>query len=130
MTGHTTKILLQTTIPITDDDWSIARFSQLAACLQGIRDNSDHRRFDVTMRDRSALGTPDPILSTLDRQPFDELWLLAVDDSSGLTREDCEGISRFWLAGGGLLVARDHMDLGSSVCGLGAIGSRHMRTRG
>lgn len=77
------------------------------------------------MRDRSAPGLPDPILSTLDRQSFDELWLFAVDEGSGLTREDCEGISRFWLNGGGLLVARDHMDLGSSVCGLGAIGQAH-----
>jgi hypothetical protein len=119
------KILLQTTIPTTEDDWSIARFGQLAACLRGLRDNSDHPRFDVTMRDRDALGTPDSILSTLDRQPFEELWLFAVDEGSGLTREDCEGISRFWLNGGGLLVARDHMDLGSSVCGLGTIGQAH-----
>jgi hypothetical protein len=125
MDRHRTKILLQTTIPTTEDDWSIARFGQLAACLQRLGDNSDHRRFDVSMRDRDALGRPDPILSTLERQPFDELWLFAVDEGSGLTREDCEGISRFWLNGGGLLVARDHMDLGSSVCGLGAIGQAH-----
>jgi hypothetical protein len=118
MARHITKILLQTTIPTTEDDWSIARFGQLAACLR-------ERRFDVTMRDRGALGAPDPILSTLDRQPFDQLWLFAVDEGSGLTREDCEGISRFWRAGGGLLVARDHMDLGSSVCGLDAIGQAH-----
>jgi hypothetical protein len=118
------KILLQTTIPTTEDDWSIARFSQLAACLRGLRDNSD-QRFEVTVRDRSAPGTPDPILSTLDRQPFDELWLFAVDEGAGLSREDCAGISRFWMAGGGLLVARDHMDLGSSVCGLRAIGEAH-----
>jgi hypothetical protein len=125
MARHTMKILLQTTIPTTEDDWSIARFSRLAACLRGLRDNSDQRSFEVTVRDRSAPGTPDPILSTLDRQPFDELWLFAVDEGSGLTREDCEGISRFWLNGVGLLVARDHMDLGSSVCGLGAIGQAH-----
>ena len=121
----TMKILLQTTIPTTKDDWSIARFSQLAACLSGLRDNSNQRRFEVTVRDRNAPGAPDPILSTLDRQPFDELWLFAVDEGSGLTPEDCEGISRFWLDGGGLLVARDHMDLGSSVCGLRAIGGAH-----
>jgi hypothetical protein len=125
MTRDKVRILLQTTIPTIEDDWSIARFSQLAACLRGLRDNSDHRRFDVTMRDRDALGAPDPILSMLDRQPFDELWLFAVDEGSALTREDCQGISRFWLNGGGLLVARDHMDLGSSVCGLGALGQAH-----
>jgi hypothetical protein len=118
------KILLQTTIPATEDDWSIARFSQIAACLKGLRDNSD-QPFEVTLRDRSTPGTPDPILSTLDRQPFDQLWLFAVDEGVGLSLEDCTGISRFWMAGGGLLVARDHMDLGSSVCGLGAIGEAH-----
>jgi hypothetical protein len=125
MARRTTKILLQTTIPTTEDDWSIARFGQLAACLRRVRDNSDHRRFDVVMRDRGELVRPDPILSTLDLQPFDELWLFAVDEGSGLRREDCEGISRFWSNGGGLLVARDHMDLGSSVCGLGALGQAH-----
>jgi hypothetical protein len=125
MAGHTMKILLQTTIPTTEDDWSIVRFGQLAAYLRGLRDNSDHQRFEVIMRDRDPIGRPDAILSTLDRQGFDELWLFAVDEGSGLTREDCEGISRFWLDGGGLLVARDHMDLGSSVCGLGAIGWAH-----
>jgi hypothetical protein len=119
------RILLQTTIPTTANDWSIARFSHLAAWLRSGGNDSDARRFEVVMRDRSAPGLPDPVLSALDRQSFDELWLFAVDEGSGLTREDCEGISRFWLAGGGLLVARDHMDLGSSVCGLGAIGQAH-----
>jgi hypothetical protein len=119
------KILLQTTIPTTADDWSIARFSQLAARLRALRDGSDDRQVEVVMRDRAAGDTPDPILSTLDRQPFDELWLFAVDVGSGLSPEDCEGISRFWSNGGGLLVARDHMDLGSSVCGLGAVGQAH-----
>src|SRR5271170_2758004 len=125
MVRHTMKILLQTTIPTTEDDWAIARFSELAACLRDLRDNSDRRRFEVTVRDRSAPGTADPILSTLDRQPFDELWLFAVDEGAGLSCENCEGISKFWMAGGGLLVARDHMNLGCSVCGLGAIGEAH-----
>jgi hypothetical protein len=125
MARDVTKILLQTTIPTTENDWSIARFGQLAAYLRRLSDSSDNRAFEVTMRDRNAPGAPDPILSTLDRQPFDELWLFAVDEGSGLTLEDCQGISRFWLDGGGLLVARDHMDLGSSVCGLGAIGRAH-----
>jgi hypothetical protein len=130
MTTPTVKVLLQTTIPATEDDWSIARFGQLAACLRRLRNNSDRRGFEVTMRDRTPLGTPDPILSTLDRLSFDELWLFAVDEGAGLTPEDCEGISRFWSGGGGLLVARDHMDLGSSVCGLGAIGqAQHFHTK-
>jgi hypothetical protein len=125
MTRDATRILLQTTIPTSEDDWSITRFGRLAAHLRQLRDESNHRRFDVVLRDRGALGAPDPVLSTLDQQPFDELWLFAVDEGAGLTCEDCEGISRFWSNGGGLLVARDHMDLGSSVCGLGSIGQAH-----
>jgi hypothetical protein len=35
-------------------------------------------------RDRTAPGSPDPILSTIDRSDFDELWLFAVDTGDGL----------------------------------------------
>jgi hypothetical protein len=42
-----------------------------------------------------------------------------------LTPEDCEGIARYRRAGGGLLVTRDHMDLGCSVCTLGGVGEAH-----
>jgi hypothetical protein len=58
------KILLQTTIPTTANDWSIARFSRLAACLRGLGDTDD-RAFEVITRDRDTLDAPDPILSTL-----------------------------------------------------------------
>src|SRR5262249_8128374 len=68
---------------------------------------------------------PDSVLSTLDRSDFDQLWLFAVDTGDGLTVEDCDGISRFREAGGGLMVTRDHMDLGSSVCTLGGVGAAH-----
>jgi hypothetical protein len=52
---------------------------------------------------------------------------LTIDQSSwdGLTPEDCAAISRFRGRGGGLLVTRDHMDLGSSVCALGGVGKAH-----
>jgi hypothetical protein len=33
-----TKVLLQTTIPFTDDDWHIGRFSLLRAYPAGLRD--------------------------------------------------------------------------------------------
>jgi hypothetical protein len=120
-----TKILLQTTIPPTEDDWSIARFSRLAALLRDARDESGQTLYEVTARDRDPPGKPDSVLSTIDQSDFDELWLFAVDTGNGLTEEDCAAISRFRRNGGGLLVTRDHMDLGSSVCTLGGVGKAH-----
>src|SRR5207244_2362483 len=55
----------------------------------------------------------------------DQLWLFAVDTGDGLTSEDCAAITRFRRKGGGLLVTRDHMDLGSSLCTLGGVGQAH-----
>ncbi len=119
------KILLQTTIPTADDDWSIARFSRLGALLREQRDEQGQPLYDVTMRDRDATGQPDSVLSTLDQSDFDALWLFAVDVGDGLTSKDCEAISRFRRRGRGLLVTRDHMDLGSSLCTLGGVGQAH-----
>ena len=119
------KVLLQTTIVTTEDDWSIARFSRLGAFLRDQRDSDGRPVFEVTMRDRERPGTPDPVLAALDKSDFDQMWLFAVDVGDGLTTQDCEGISRFRRNGGGLLVTRDHMDLGSSVCTLGGVGKAH-----
>jgi hypothetical protein len=119
------KILLQTTIPATVDDWSIARFSSLAAFLRAQRDRDGSPLFTVTARDRDLPGAPDAVLSRLDQGDFDQVWLFAVDTGDGLTVEDCEAISRFRAGGGGLLVTRDHMDLGSSICNLGGVGKAH-----
>lgn len=119
------RILLQTTIPTTEDDWSIARFSRLAALLREQRDEHGNALYDVSMRDRDEAGRPDSVLSTIDASDFDELWLFAVDAGDGLTEADCEAISRFRTSGRGLLVTRDHMDLGSSICTLAGIGKAH-----
>lgn len=119
------KILLQTTIPTTENDWSISRFGKLGALLREQRDEQGDPLYDVTMRDRDPKGPPDSVLSTIDKSDYDQLWLFAVDVGDGLTEEDCAAISRFRAGGGGLLVTRDHMDLGSSVCTLGGIGRAH-----
>jgi hypothetical protein len=119
------KILLHTTIPFIADDWHIGRFSLLAGHLAGLKDGHGHPLFLITCRDRDAVDKPDSVLSTIDRSDFDELWLFAVDTGGGLTAEDCAAISRFRRAGRGLMVARDHMDLGSSVCNLGGVGAAH-----
>lgn len=105
------KILLQTTIPASEDDWSIARFGSLAALLRNARDESGRELYEVTSRDRDPPEKPDSVLSTIDRSDFDELWLFAVDTGNGLTEEDCAAISRFRRNGGGLLVTRGHPPL-------------------
>jgi len=74
---HTIQILLQTTIPPVDDDWSIGRFSRLTELLRAHRDSEGRPTFNVVARDRGRLGQPDPILSRLDETEFDELWLFA-----------------------------------------------------
>ena len=114
------KILLQTTIPFDGDDWHIGRFSNLARHLGALPD------VEVTARDRATpTGTDDPVLAALDRSDFDELWLFAVDTGDGLTAAECEAISRFRQRGGGMMVTRDHADLGSSICLLGGVGAAH-----
>lgn len=122
---HPIRILLQTTIPYTEDDWHIGRFSALHNHLEHLKDADGRPLFHVEARNRVAPGTPDPVLSTLDTSSFDELWLFAVDTGDGLTTADCEGISRFRRRGGGLMVTRDHMDLGCSVCTLAGVGAAH-----
>lgn len=119
------NILLQTTIEGDQDDWNIGRFSLLRACLEGIREADGAPAFRVTARDREARDRPDPVLSRLGESAFDQLWLFAVDVGDGLTEADCAGISRFRRKGGGLLVTRDHMDLGSSICSLAGVGAAH-----
>jgi hypothetical protein len=114
-----TKILLQTTIPTTEDDWHIGRFSLLREHLASLP------WVEVTARDREPLGAPDTVLARLDSSDFDQLWLFAVDVGDGLTAEDCAAIGRFRKRGGGMMVTRDHMDLGSSVCTLGGVGEAH-----
>jgi hypothetical protein len=119
------KILLQTTISFTQDDWHIGRFGLLRDYLASLKTPQDTPATLVEARDRAPVGQPDPVLTDLDTSDYDELWLFAVDTGDGLTPEDCQGISRFRKRGGGLLVTRDHNDLGSSVCNLGGIGAAH-----
>ncbi|HKG45478.1 MAG TPA: hypothetical protein VKB02_02035 [Pyrinomonadaceae bacterium] len=118
-------ILLQTTIPNVEDDWNIDRFSLLHEHLASISDG-DGPLYNVTVRNRDANAEGnDSVLSSLDTTDFDELWLFAVDSGDGLSKADCEGITRFHQKGGGILTTRDHQDLGSSLCTLGGVGRAH-----
>mgnify|MGYP002777106540 CR=1 FL=1 len=120
------RILLQTTIPAIADDWHIGRFSLLEQYLGSLTDAADQPLCMVVARDRTpdAEGH-DPVLCQLDQSEFDELWLFAVDGGDGLSDRDCAGIHAFRQRGGGVLITRDHMDLGCSVCALPQIGSAH-----
>jgi hypothetical protein len=120
------RILLQTTIPTTVEDWSIARFSLLHQSLASLQDESGNLLCEVVSRDRESNARgDDPILSTLEQSDFDELWLFAVDVGNGITDLDCQGITAFRQRGGGILATRDHMDLGCSICSLAGIGDTH-----
>ncbi len=121
-----TKILLQTTISFTEDDWHIGRFSLLGEHLASLKDAGGIALYDVTARniEKNAEGD-DQILSKLHETDFDELWLFAVDTGDGLTKNDCAGITRFRQRGAGIYSTRDHQDLGSSLCTVGGIGAAH-----
>ncbi len=120
------RILLQTTIPPTEDDWSIERFSLLRAHLASLTGETGSPLYEVVARDRETDANGDDlVLATLDRSDFDELWLFAVDTGNGLSSADCAGITRFYKRGGGILSSRDHQDLGSSLCTLGGLGAAH-----
>ncbi|HYA19129.1 MAG TPA: hypothetical protein VEG25_00555 [Burkholderiales bacterium] len=120
------RILLQTTIPATEDDWQIERFSLLQEHLGSLRDDLGRILCEITARNRDVEADgSDKVLSQLDATDFDELWLFAVDSGDGLSAADCRGITRFRKRGGGILTARDHQDLGSSLCALYGVGRAH-----
>ena len=120
------NVLLQTTIEPTQNDWHIGRFSMLRDYLASLRAADGSPLFRVTARDRDPVGAPDSVLSALDRSQYDELWLFAVDTGNGLDDADRAGILRFRARGGGLMITRDHMDLGCSICEMGSIGAAHV----
>jgi hypothetical protein len=120
------QILLQTTIPAVEDDWNVDRFSLLSEHLRSLKNEDGEPLYEVTTRNRAADGEGnDPVLSSLDSSKFDELWLFAVDTGDGLSKADCEGITRFRQRGGGIMATRDHQDLGSSLCSIGGVGLAH-----
>ena len=118
MSSNALRILLQTTTPASQDDWSIESFSLLREQLE--TSSTRGRPVAVTARNREVSGSgSDPVLAGIDRSDFDELWLFALDSGVGLTADECAAIDRFRRRGGGLVTARDHQDLGSSLCSLG-----------
>jgi hypothetical protein len=123
---HPVNVLLQTTIEHTENDWHIGRFSMLREHLASLSAPDGSPFFRVAARNREPIGAPDSVLATLDRSIYDQLWLFAVDTGDGLHEADRQGILRFQARGGGLLLTRDHMDLGCSICSLGPVGAAHV----
>src|SRR4029453_4100571 len=77
----------------------------------------------VIARNREASpGRPDALLAGIDVSDFDELWIFALDAGDGLTAEESAAIHRFRRRGGGLVTARDHQDMGASLCRLPGVG--------
>ncbi|MDX1918284.1 MAG: hypothetical protein SFT81_03995 [Candidatus Caenarcaniphilales bacterium] len=118
------KILLQTTIPYLADDWHIGRFSLLKSFLANLKNAHNEPAFEVITRDKEISGD-DSILSMLAESDFAELWLFAVDTGDGLSTAEAAAINAFRERGGGILITRDHQDLGSCLCGLDEIGKVH-----
>ncbi|HEY3205074.1 MAG TPA: hypothetical protein VGL03_15600 [Thermoanaerobaculia bacterium] len=123
------RILLQTTTPAHPDDWSIDSVSLLRRQLESPR--FQDRPVFVTARNREAPPSgSDPVLAEIDRSDFDELWLFGLDTGKGITAAECAAIGRFRRRGGGLVTARDHQDMGASLCDLGGVGAaNHFHTR-
>jgi hypothetical protein len=110
------KILLQTTIPFTMDDWNVSRFSLL-------RDSLVSDGHDVVARDKNVdANGNDELLMQLPDADLDQLWLMAVDTGDGLNQAESDAIIEFRKQGGGVLTARDHQDLGLCLCHLGSLG--------
>jgi hypothetical protein len=124
MSSDPLRILLQTTTAPARDDWSIDSFSLLREELE--RPGSGSRAVAVTARNRDAGPSgSDRTLAEVDRSEFDQLWLFALDDGTGLSADECAAIGRFRGRGGALVTARDHEDLGASLCSLGGVGGAH-----
>jgi hypothetical protein len=117
-------ILLKTTIGAVTDDWNVGRFSLLATHLRAVQDARGRHRYEVFARDRveNAAGD-DRDLALAATGTYAQLWLIATDTVGALTETDVENIARFRRAGGGILLTRDHQDLGACLAKLGALGA-------
>lgn len=122
------KVLLQTTIPYTEDDWNIGRFALLGDYVASLRTGEGLQLAAVTARDREpdADGN-DPVLSSIDDSDYDQVWLFGVDvgGDTGISAAECASLGRFREYGGAIFSTRDHQNLGSSLCNLGGIGDAH-----
>jgi hypothetical protein len=98
------SIRLRTTIVTTREDWSIARIELLANFLREEKDGVRTALFAVSTSDTEPLESADPVLSILNREDFDAMWLAATDMGAGLRPGKCTAISQSHRSDRGLLV--------------------------
>jgi len=90
------SIRLRSTIVTTREDWSVARIELLADFLRAEKDGFRPALFAVATSHTEPLESADPLLSILDQEDFDALWLAAIDTETGssLWPEEREAMSR------------------------------------
>lgn len=121
-----TRILVKTTIGPVADDWHVGRFSLLTGLLRSLKDSSGGVLYEVVARDRSENHNGDDSdLLQLANGAYDQLWLIGTDVTGALTSGDVENVAQFRTRGGGILLTRDHQDLGACLTRLGALGTTH-----
>src|SRR6202045_2164088 len=119
-----TRILVKTTIGPVPDDWHVGRFSLLTEHLRSLKDSSGGVLYDVVARDRNENPKGDDTdLLQLANGAYDQLWLIGTDATGALTSGDVDNVTQFRGRGGGILLTRDHQDLGACVTRLGALGT-------
>ena len=119
-----TRILVKTTIGPVADDWHVGRFSLLTEHLRSLKDSSGGVLYDVVARDRNENPKGDDTdLLQLANGAYDQLWLIGTDVTGALTSADVENLAQFRRRGGGILLTRDHQDLGACLTRLGALGT-------
>lgn len=76
-------------------------------------------------RKRTLLGTP--VLVELPHGGFGQAWIFGVDGGgeSGLTPRETESLHRFYEDGGGIMLTRDHHDMGCALVRIGDVGAVH-----
>jgi hypothetical protein len=119
-----TRVLVKTTIGPVMDEWHVGRFSLLTAHLSSLEDSSGNVLYEVIARDRMEdQNGDDADLVALADGAYDQLWLIGADETGALTSGDVENVEQFRRGGGGVLITRDHQDLGACVTRLGALGA-------
>ena len=119
-----TRILLKTTIGPVIDDWHVGRFSLLTHHLRSLKDASGSALYQVVARDRFENATGDDVdLAQLAQGAYEQLWLIGADETGALTASDVDNIARFRERGGGVLLTRDHQNLGACLARLGSLGA-------
>jgi hypothetical protein len=127
----TVRLLLKTTIPPTEDDWHVGRFSLLRDFLRSRQSGEGQPQYEVAARDRlETKSGSDMDLESAAHGAFDQIWLIAADATGALTADDVGHLQEFRKRGGGLFLTRDHQDLGACLTRLGMLGlTQHFQSK-